>query len=66
MTKQKHVGMTVEEKMLKKFYYIAKYYGRSGNGQMSYLVNSFINEFEKEHGKITEEDLKEFGLYKES
>ena len=39
--------------------YIAKYEGRSMSGQIIQLIKNCIREFEKEHGPITEEDLKQ-------
>lgn len=41
-----------------KIYYIAKYEGRTLNGQIQYLIQKCIREFEKENGTITVEDLK--------
>lgn len=42
----------------KKLFYIAEYYGRSQNGQLSWLAKQCVADFEREHGKIefTEED----------
>lgn len=40
-----------------KIYYIAKYEGRTLNGQIQYLIQKCIREFEKENGTITVEDL---------
>lgn len=37
---------------LRKFHYIAEYYGRSSNKQMCMLVKKSIREFEKKHGPI--------------
>lgn len=62
MAKQKHVSIRMDSDMLKKFYYVSKYYGRSGSGQITYLMRSFIDTFENEHGEITEDELKEVGL----
>lgn len=59
MKKQKHVSIRMDSDMLDKFYYVAKYNGRSGSGQILYLMKTLISEFEKENGIITEEDLKE-------
>ena len=33
--------------------YVAKYEGRSGNGQILYLIRNCVKEFEKEHGEIS-------------
>ena len=41
----------------RKLVYIADYYGRSQNGQISWLVKQCIAEFEREHGPIAAEDL---------
>ena len=48
----KHLGIEINKKMHYKLHYIAKYEGRSGNGQILYLVNECIRKFEKEHGEI--------------
>lgn len=41
-----------------KLKHIAKYEGRTINGQVLYLIQKCIRDFEKEHGPITEDDLK--------
>ena len=48
----KHLGIEINKEMNYKLHYIAKYEGRSGNGQILYLVNECIRRFEKEHGEI--------------
>ncbi len=48
----KHLGIHINNEMHYKLHYIAKYEGRSGNGQILYLVNECIRKFEKEHGEI--------------
>lgn len=45
-----------------KIFYIAKYEGRTLNGQIQYLIQKCIREFEKENGPITEQDIKNAGL----
>ena len=51
----------MDAEMLDKFYYVSKYYGRSGSGQITYLMRSFVAEFEKEHGEIIcSEPVEEF------
>lgn len=57
MKKQKHVSIRMDSDMLDKFYYVSKYNGRSGSGQILFLMRSLIEDFEKEHGKISEEDI---------
>lgn len=48
----------VSPEIHKKLKYIAKYEGRTINGQVLYLVQKCIRDYEKEHGPITEDDLK--------
>ena len=58
MGKQKHLSIRCDSDMLDKFYYVSKYNGRSGSGQILYLIRSVIEDFEKKNGKIKDEDLK--------
>lgn len=58
MSKQKHLSIRCDSEMLDKFYYVSKYNGRSGSGQILYLIRSLVEDFEKKNGKITEEDIK--------
>ena len=55
--KQRHISIRADGKMLDKFYYVSIYNGRSGSGQILFLMSLLVEEFEQEHGKITEEDL---------
>lgn len=48
----KHLGIEIDKELHYKLHYIAKYEGRSGNGQIIYLLRKYIAEFEKENGKI--------------
>ena len=50
----KHLGIEVDPELHRKLHYIAKYEGRSANGQILYLIRRCSQEFEKEHGKIEE------------
>lgn len=50
--------------MLDKFYYVSRYNGRSGSGQILFLMRSLIEDFEKEHGEITADDINEMYLNK--
>ncbi len=52
MKDEKHLGMTIDPETHYKLRYIAKYEGRSGNGQVLYFIREGIREFEAEHGKI--------------
>lgn len=51
----KHLGIEIDKELHYKLHYVAKYEGRSGNGQILYVLNEYIRNFEKEHGKITVE-----------
>ena len=54
----KNIGLRVDPSVHKKLRYIAKYEGRTINGQAYYLILSCIREFENEHGPIPEDELK--------
>lgn len=53
-----HLSIRTDKVIHDKLRYIAAYEGRSMSGQILYLINTCIREFEKEHGPITPEDLK--------
>ena len=48
----KNIGLRVVPEVHEKMAYIARYEGRTLNGQVYYLMQDCIREFEKEHGKI--------------
>ncbi len=48
----KHLGIEVDPELHYKLYYIAKYEGRSGNGQILHLIRQCVRNFESEHGEI--------------
>lgn len=50
--RNKHLGIEVDPALHFKLHYIAKYEGRSGNGQILYLIRQCIESFEREHGVI--------------
>ena len=52
----KHLGIEVEPELHRKLHYIAKYEGRSGNGQILYLIRQCIRDFEEKHGEIPMND----------
>lgn len=54
----KHIGLRVTPEIHQKLQYIAQYEGRTINGQAYYLILSCIRAFEREHGPISEDDLK--------
>lgn len=48
----KHLGIEVDPELHYKLHYIAKYEGRSANGQILYLIRKCIKEFESAEGEI--------------
>ena len=56
MKGRKHLSIRMDEEMHDKFQYIAAYEGRSMSGQILYLIQRCVREFEKEHGPIDLED----------
>ena len=50
--KNKHLGIEVDPELHFKLRYIAKYEGRSANGQILHLIRQCIRAFEKETGNI--------------
>jgi len=61
----KNIGLRVSTEIHQKLRFIAKYEGRTINGQAYYLILSCIREYEKENGEITQEDLRREGILKE-
>jgi len=58
MKERKHLSIRMDESLHDKFQYVASYEGRSMSGQILYMIQTCVREFEKEHGPITEDDLK--------
>ena len=54
--KIKNVGLRVSPETHRKLRYISSYEGRTLNGQVHYLIQQCIREFEKEHGPIPDEE----------
>ena len=52
MGKIKSYSLRVEESLLKKFHYVAKYNGRSVNAQILMYIRKSINKFEEIYGPI--------------
>ncbi|WMI82236.1 hypothetical protein [Anaerotignum sp. MB30-C6] len=52
MKKNKHISIRIDEDILQKFHYVSKYEDRSASGQIMYLINNCIREFEEKHGTI--------------
>ena len=48
----KHLGIEVDPELHYKLHYIAKYEGRSANGQILYLIRKCIKQFEETEGEI--------------
>ncbi len=55
----KHLGIEINKELHYKLHYIADYEGRSGNGQILYLLNQYIKNFEQEHGEIKVPEVEE-------
>jgi len=58
LKKEKHISIRINEETLKKFHYVSKYDDRSASGQIMFLINKSIRDFEEKHGQIelTEEN----------
>ena len=54
--KNKHLGIEIDPELHYKLHYISKYEGRSGNGQILYLIRKCIKEFEEKEGTIVVPD----------
>lgn len=52
MEKKKHLSLRLDDTTRLKLRYIAKYEGRSINGQVMHLIYQCIRKFEAEHGEI--------------
>lgn len=52
----KHLGLEIDPELHHKLRYIAKYEGRSINGQLLYLVRQCVKEFEATDGPIPNEE----------
>ncbi len=48
----KHLGLEISPDLHYKLHYIAKYEGRSANGQVLYLIRQCIKQFEEAEGEI--------------
>ena len=52
MAKEKHLGIRIDEELHTKLVYVSKYEGRSISGQVLYLINKCIREFERDNEEI--------------
>ncbi len=48
----KHLGIEIDPELHAKLHFIAKYEGRSANGQILFLLRQCIREFEEKNGTI--------------
>ena len=48
----KHLGIEIDPELHYKLHYISKYYGRSANGEILYLIRQEIKAFEHAEGEI--------------
>ena len=58
-TSEKHLSLRIDEELLRRFDYVARYDDRSMNGLMLSMIKKCIVEFEKEHGRIELPEEKE-------
>lgn len=52
LEKDKHLGIRINRELHFKLHYISEFEGRSANGQIIYLIQKCIREFEESNGKI--------------
>ena len=54
----KHLSLRIEDDLLRRFSYVARYNGRTMNSTLLLLIRRYVAKFEEENGKIvsTEED----------
>ena len=57
MEKKKHLSLRLDDETRLKLKYVAKYEGRSINGQVMHLIYDCIRDFEAKQGKIDWEDM---------
>lgn len=50
--KPKHLSLRIDEDLLRKFEYVAKYDDRSMNWYLLHLIKNEIANFEEKHGEI--------------
>ena len=50
--KNKHLGIEIDPELHYKLHYLSRYYGRSANGQILFLIRQAIRNFEKAEGEI--------------
>ena len=50
--KDTHLGIRIDNELHYKLHYVAKCEGRSGNGQILYVLRRYIEQFEQQNGEI--------------
>ncbi len=58
MNRDYHLSIRMDRETHDKIQYVAAYEGRSMSGQIVYLMQKCIREFEKENGPVTDQDMK--------
>ena len=58
MNRDYHLSIRMDRETHDKIQSVAAYEGRSMSGQIVYLMQKCIREFEKENGPITDQDMK--------
>ena len=49
---EKHLSLRVDEELLRRFSYVAKYHDRSMNGMILSLIRRSVAQFEEKYGRI--------------
>lgn len=49
----KHLSLRIDEELLRKFEYVAKYDDRSMNWYLLHMIKTEVENFEEQHGKIS-------------
>ena len=52
MSKNKHLGIRIDDELHYKLHYISNYEGRSANSEILILIRDAIIAYEEKHGKI--------------
>ena len=51
-TTKVQTGLRIDEAMYEKLVYLAKEQGRSLNNMTEYIIRCYLNQYEREHGRI--------------
>lgn len=57
MADKTHLSIRMDSRLHDKFRYVAGAEGRTMSGQIMYLIQKCVRDYEKEHGAISEDDL---------